>query len=97
MLGSHACSHYTFLQSFVDCVNRYQVNIPKADGPYIVLALSNDSSMSLQLPVGDKDNLYNLRMTVYVIDSLAATTRVNISVIVSFSFEVFLFDPLTQI
>ena len=61
----------------------YQVNIPKLDGTYIVFAAGPNSSIPLRLPVGNKDDGYRLRLEVVVIDSLLASTRVNMSAIVS--------------
>lgn len=69
----------------VDQPLRYQVNIPKPDMSYIVLAVSTNSSMMLRLPVGDKNNAYTLQLDVFIMDSLLAWTKVNVSVTVSFS------------
>ena len=76
----------------VDQPLRYQVNIPKPDMSYIVFAVSTNSSMTLRLPVGDKNNSYTLRLDVFIVDSLLAWTKVNVSVIVSFSPFIFLFS-----
>lgn len=61
----------------------YQVRVPKLDNTYIVLARKNSSSMTLILPVGDQIDAYRLRLQIYVIDSLAANTEFNLSLIVS--------------
>lgn len=61
----------------------YQVTVPKLDNTYIILAKKNISSMALRLPVGDQNDAFRLRLEVYVIDSLAANTKVNVSLIVS--------------
>ena len=80
-------------QFYLACINWkdkdeplvYQVNIPsKNEGSgYIVFAVFNTSSTNLSLPVGDKLDLYHLHLNVYIIDSLGATAKVNLTVIVS--------------
>lgn len=76
----------------VDQPLTYQVNILKPDMSYIVFAVSTLSSMTLRLPVGDKNNSYTLRLDVFIVDSLLGWTKVNVSVIVSFSPFIFLFS-----
>ena len=62
----------------------YKVNIPSNNesSGYIVLAVF-DTNSKLRLPVGDKLDLYHLHLNVYIIDSLGATAKVNLTVIVS--------------
>ena len=62
----------------------YKANIPSNNesSGYIVLAVF-DTSSKLRLPVGDKLDLYRLHLNVYIIDSLGATAKVNLTVIVS--------------
>ena len=64
---------------------KYQVTIPKPDMSYITFAVSNESLMTLRLPVGDKNNSYALQLEVYILDSLLAWTKVNVSLTVSFT------------
>jgi len=67
----------------VDLPLKYQLNIPRPDHHYVVSAANNDNTITTRLPVGDKDDYYNLRIEVVVFDSLLATTKVNVTVIVS--------------
>ncbi|XP_078384727.1 sperm receptor for egg jelly-like [Oculina patagonica] len=60
----------------------YQVTVPTLNDTYIVLAVGQNSSIQLRLPVGDKDDVFRLRLEVYIIDSLVAYTRVNVSLYV---------------
>lgn len=64
----------------------YQVTVPKLDGTYIVLSVGQNSSIPLRLPVGDDDD-FRLRLEVYIIDSLVAYTKVNVSLIVSMDLQ----------
>ena len=68
----------------VDLPLKYQVNVPGLGSSYVVLAVSSDSSNTLRLPVGDKNDNYNLLLEVNVQDSLLAAAKVNLTVIVSF-------------
>ena len=61
----------------------YQVNIPKLDGTYIVFAVAPNNSITLRLPVGDKNYGYHLRLEVFIMDSLKASSKVNVSIFVS--------------
>ncbi|KAJ7336026.1 hypothetical protein OS493_013400 [Desmophyllum pertusum] len=60
----------------------YQVNIPKLDGTYIVFAVAPNNSITLRLPVGDKNYGYHLRLEVFIMDSLKASSKVNVSIFV---------------
>ena len=66
---------------------RYQVTVPKLDGTYIVLSVGENNKTSLRLPVGDQNEAFNLRLEIYIIDSLAAYSKFNISLIVSTSLQ----------
>lgn len=63
----------------------YQVNIPKEDGTYIILASETNNSLPLRLPVGNESDGNRLQLEVVITDSLLAFAKANITVFVSIS------------